>query len=131
MYASQRVRVRRGEQETYCRNIRGSVRYSMAQATWRAVKTNDPLSEPCTTRRNPSIQSARYKVGKIPFLRTVIAIFFFCAAMESSLTLAAALSRGIIGFDISNYQQTVDFTGAYNAGSQFVIIKVSLPLSSF
>lgn len=28
------------------------------------------------------------------------------------------------GFDISHYQGTVDFKGAYNSGARFVIIKV-------
>jgi len=29
------------------------------------------------------------------------------------------------GFDISHYQGTVNFQGAYNSGARFVIIKVS------
>ena len=29
------------------------------------------------------------------------------------------------GFDISHYQATVDFNGAYSDGARFVIIKVS------
>lgn len=33
------------------------------------------------------------------------------------------------GFDISHYQENVDFAGAYTAGARFVIIKVpSTPL---
>ena len=33
------------------------------------------------------------------------------------------------GFDISHYQATVDFQGAYNDGARFVIIKVRTPSS--
>ena len=39
------------------------------------------------------------------------------------------------GFDISHYQGTVDFKGAYNSGARFVIIKVRVfpprPFSPF
>ena len=31
------------------------------------------------------------------------------------------------GFDISNYQSTVNYQGAYNSGARFVIIKVLPP----
>lgn len=30
------------------------------------------------------------------------------------------------GFDISHYQGTINFAGAYNSGARFVIIKVML-----
>ena len=31
---------------------------------------------------------------------------------------------GVQGFDISNYQTSVNFVGAYNSGARFVVIKV-------
>ena len=33
-------------------------------------------------------------------------------------------SSGLQGFDISHYQTTVDFSGAYSSGVRFVIFKV-------
>jgi GH25 family lysozyme M1 (1,4-beta-N-acetylmuramidase) len=56
----------------------------------------------------------------------------------SAISLAASLglasgspaklqSRSTVpGFDISSYQGTVDFAGAYSSGARFVIIKVRL-----
>jgi hypothetical protein len=38
---------------------------------------------------------------------------------------ATAVSASVQGFDISGYQPTVDFAGAYAAGARFVMIKVS------
>jgi GH25 family lysozyme M1 (1,4-beta-N-acetylmuramidase) len=39
--------------------------------------------------------------------------------------LATLAVAEVPGFDISNYQTTVDFPGAYAAGSRFVIIKAT------
>ena len=41
--------------------------------------------------------------------------------------LAATAQAAVDGFDISNYQESVDYAGAYGAGARFVIIKVRLP----
>ena len=41
------------------------------------------------------------------------------------LGLAATVQADVDGFDISHYQETVDYAGAYGAGARFVIIKVS------
>jgi len=44
-------------------------------------------------------------------------------AVASASPLEARAS-GVQGFDISSYQGTVDFAGAYGAGARFVMIKV-------
>lgn len=41
--------------------------------------------------------------------------------------LAATAQAAVDGFDISNYQESVDYAGAYEAGARFVIIKVGSP----
>ncbi|PLN81902.1 glycoside hydrolase [Aspergillus taichungensis] len=54
-------------------------------------------------------------------------------ALSVSATLAglasagplAARADGVQGFDISHYQESVDFQGAYDAGARFVIIKAT------
>lgn len=38
-------------------------------------------------------------------------------------------ASGVQGFDISSYQGTVDFAGAYGAGARFVMIKVNLGIN--
>lgn len=48
------------------------------------------------------------------------------AAGAASANPLESRASGVQGFDISSYQGTVDFSGAYNAGARFVIIKVSL-----
>lgn len=95
-----------------------------AQATWNTIKSVHPAGEHCTILRNLPKQSVIRKVGELSIFNIIIVLVTLCAMMESSLTLAAALSQGLPGFDISNYQRTVDFTSASNAGAQFVIIKV-------
>ena len=88
------------------------------------MRSVDPAGEHCATLRTLPKQSAIRKVGEISPFNIIIAFLSFSAIMESSLTLAAALSHGLPGFDVSNHQRTVDFTRASNAGAQFVIIKV-------
>lgn len=44
-----------------------------------------------------------------------------CAVSASPLESRATTVQG---FDISSYQGTVDFSGAYGAGARFVMIKV-------
>lgn len=39
--------------------------------------------------------------------------------------VAPLASAAVSGFDISGYQPTVDFAGAYSSGARFVMIKVS------
>jgi len=41
------------------------------------------------------------------------------------LALAAAASAAVPGFDISNWQSSVNFAGAYSSGARFVIIKAT------
>ncbi|MBE3045507.1 hypothetical protein IMZ48_23765 [Candidatus Bathyarchaeota archaeon] len=38
--------------------------------------------------------------------------------------LAATAHAAVDGFDISHYQETFDYAGAYAAGARFAIIKV-------
>jgi len=50
--------------------------------------------------------------------------------MKASVILAAATQVGVSlaavsGFDISHYQGTVNFAGAYSSGARFVIIKAT------
>ena len=48
-------------------------------------------------------------------------------AVASCLTTAASIAKrasSVEGFDVSNYQPTVNFTKAYEDGARFVIIKV-------
>ena len=47
-----------------------------------------------------------------------------------SLDPRADTPTTVQGFDISHYQDNVDFAGAYTAGARFVIIKVPLPSPS-
>ena len=45
-------------------------------------------------------------------------------ALSIALVAGTAHAAGVQGFDISSYQGTVDFAGAYTSGARFVIIKV-------
>lgn len=45
-------------------------------------------------------------------------------AAALSLLMAGMARAQVQGFDISNFQPTVDFAGAYGSGARFVIIKV-------
>lgn len=48
--------------------------------------------------------------------------------MKTAIALLAAAGvahASVQGFDISHYQGTVDFAGAYGSGARFVMIKVS------
>jgi GH25 family lysozyme M1 (1,4-beta-N-acetylmuramidase) len=49
-----------------------------------------------------------------------LALLASASAIPSEIEARAEVQ----GFDISNYQPTVDFAGAYNSGARFVIIKV-------
>src|SRR5579859_1664959 len=54
-------------------------------------------------------------------------LFIVLLAVALGITSAAPLEErasSVQGFDISNYQPTVDFPGAYRSGARFVIIKV-------
>jgi GH25 family lysozyme M1 (1,4-beta-N-acetylmuramidase) len=48
------------------------------------------------------------------------AFTILCAALHTGLTLAT-----VPGFDISHYQGSVNFAGAYSSGARFVIIKAT------
>ncbi|KAL7930773.1 glycoside hydrolase family 25 protein [Trichoderma chlorosporum] len=41
------------------------------------------------------------------------------------VAFASVIGASVTGFDISNYQPTVDFAGAYSDGARFVIIKAT------
>lgn len=47
------------------------------------------------------------------------------STIPAILALAAAAQATVQGFDISHYQPTVNYAGAYASGARFVIIKVS------
>ena len=125
-----RIRTRRSKEANAHRKMMNNSCCSAAQATWTTLRASDPFGDHCTALKFSSKQSTRNYAGRTSLQKIILAIIFLCTIMETSLTLAAVLSRGITGFDISNYQRTVDFTSAYDAGAQFVIIKVSLPLTS-
>lgn len=42
----------------------------------------------------------------------------------SVLALPGLAYAAVQGFDISHYQETVDYQGAYDSGARFVMIKV-------
>lgn len=47
------------------------------------------------------------------------------SAVATSIALGTSAALAYVqGFDVSDYQGTVDFTAAYNSGARFVIIKV-------
>lgn len=45
-------------------------------------------------------------------------------ALVGGIALWGLAQADIQGFDISHYQSSVDFAGAYSSGARFVIIKV-------
>lgn len=53
------------------------------------------------------------------------AILFLLAAGVASARPLEARASGVQGFDISHYQGSVNFAGAYASGARFVMIKVS------
>lgn len=124
MYAIKGIDLTNGQPKYYRQRSWRPTNKKDAQATWNTVKSVHPAGEHCTIPRNLPKQSVIRKIGELSISSIIIAFVTLCAMMESSLTLAAALSQGLPGFDISNYQRTVDFTSASNAGAQFVIIKV-------
>lgn len=46
------------------------------------------------------------------------------STLAVSASLFGAVQATVQGFDISNYQSSVDFSAAYASGARFVIIKV-------
>jgi len=54
---------------------------------------------------------------------------FIATALAGALALAGAAQAQVYGFDISNWQPSVNFAAAYSSGARFVIIKVCLSLS--
>ena len=57
-------------------------------------------------------------------------ITLFASLLALAFTDAAPLEKRdtVQGFDISHYQGTVNFKGAYSSGARFVIIKVGICL---
>jgi GH25 family lysozyme M1 (1,4-beta-N-acetylmuramidase) len=47
------------------------------------------------------------------------------ALCPTNAALIEERASGVQGFDISNWQHNVDFSGAYKSGARFVIIKVT------
>jgi GH25 family lysozyme M1 (1,4-beta-N-acetylmuramidase) len=47
------------------------------------------------------------------------------STIAAVLALTATAQAAVQGFDISHYQSSVNYAGAYSAGARFVIIKVS------
>lgn len=45
-------------------------------------------------------------------------------SLLTTVALATAAHAAVQGFDISNWQPSVDFAAAYSSGARFVIIKV-------
>ncbi|KAJ6014206.1 hypothetical protein N7540_008797 [Penicillium herquei] len=52
-------------------------------------------------------------------------VSLFLAASAAHANPLEPRSSGVQGFDISSYQDTVDFSGAYGAGARFVMIKAT------
>lgn len=64
-------------------------------------------------------------------LTSAFAVAAVCQAAALALPVDNLEKRDTVkGFDISHYQATVNYQGAYNSGARFVIIKVSISLSS-
>ncbi|KAH0545500.1 hypothetical protein GP486_008444 [Trichoglossum hirsutum] len=58
-------------------------------------------------------------------LSTITIAAAFSTASAAPANLLEDRASGIQGFDISGWQSTVDFQGAYNSGARFVIIKAT------
>lgn len=58
-------------------------------------------------------------------MKTTVGSLLLSAGIATANPLAPR-SSGVQGFDISSYQGTVDFSGAYSSGARFVIIKVRI-----
>ena len=56
---------------------------------------------------------------------TIVTAIISCISRVSAAPTGLAARDTVQGFDISNYQSNVDFTGAYNAGLRFVMIKAT------
>lgn len=54
---------------------------------------------------------------------SIVLAFAFTSATPATIEKRATVQ----GFDISHYQSSVNFQGAYNSGARFVIIKVRAP----
>ncbi|CAL5869899.1 uncharacterized protein PFLUO_LOCUS4132 [Penicillium psychrofluorescens] len=57
-------------------------------------------------------------------MKTTVGSLLLSAGIATANPLAPR-SSGVQGFDISSYQGTVDFSGAYSSGARFVIIKAT------
>lgn len=61
-------------------------------------------------------------------LTSTFAVAAVCQAAALALPVDHLEKRDTVkGFDISHYQATVNYQGAYNSGARFVIIKVTFP----
>jgi GH25 family lysozyme M1 (1,4-beta-N-acetylmuramidase) len=59
---------------------------------------------------------------KFSKISVVASLALLASAVPTPSEIEARAS--VQGFDISHYQGTIDFAGAYNSGARFVIIKV-------
>ena len=66
------------------------------------------------------VGNRNHTIMKFPSILAGIAVAL-CPANAAPIEERAA---GVQGFDISNWQHNVDFSGAYKSGARFVIIKV-------
>lgn len=58
-------------------------------------------------------------------MKYIITTIISCISIVSAAPAGLAVRDTVQGFDISHYQSNVDFTGAYNAGLRFVMIKAT------
>lgn len=56
---------------------------------------------------------------------SIVTAIIPCIFRASAAPAGLAVRDTVQGFDISHYQSSVDFTGAYNAGLRFVMIKAT------
>src|ERR1700729_4516306 len=58
-------------------------------------------------------------------MKYIITAIISCISIVSAAPAGLAVRDTVQGFDVSHYQNNVDFTGAYNAGLRFVMIKAT------
>ena len=74
------------------------------------------------------LTSTRQPNQNISLLTTIMKTSALALLSAAGLAAAAPLEKrisGVPGFDISNYQPSVNFKGAYSSGARFVIIKAT------
>lgn len=74
----------------------------------------------------PSLQTSQLTANSTSVQSYVTDTAMKLSAAIVSASLLGVASATIQGFDISNYQGSVDFASAYKSGARFVIIKVCM-----